>query len=144
MGPEASEKAAWILLVEDNFADARLVREALEEHAIRCELTLLTNGERAIEFIQNLDHAEETSCPGLVILDLNLPKRSGKEVLRCIRTSVKCRHATVAILSSSDNQKDKDDAESLGASRYIRKPSRLSEFLELGRVFKEMLSAPSH
>lgn len=129
-------------MIEDNPADARLVREALEEQALRCELIVLTDGERAIEFIQSLDEAEETLCPALVILDLNLPKKPGKEVLRHIRASVKCRHVTVAILSSSGNQKDKDDAASLGASRYLRKPTRLAEFLELGRVFQELFSVP--
>lgn len=126
-------------MIEDNAADALLVREALEEQGIECELTLLTNGEQAMEFIQSLDEAEDASCPKLIILDLNLPKRSGKEVLQSIRASVKCRQATVAILSSSNNQRDREDAARLGASRYLRKPTRLTEFLALGPVFGELL-----
>ena len=118
-----------------------MVREALEEHAVRCELVVLTNGEQAIEFIHQLD-GDETPCPALIILDLNLPKRPGKEVLRQIRASRKCQHATVAILSSSGNQQDRDETARLGASHYLRKPSRLAEFLELGRVFQELLSIP--
>ncbi len=136
---ELNAEAACILLVEDNPGDARLVREALQHHAIRCELILIKNGERAIDFIHRVDAGQEC-CPQLIILDLNLPKRPGKEVLGSIRASDCCRHALVAILSSSESQKDKDETARLGASRYLRKPSRLMDFLELGSVFKGMLS----
>ena len=128
-------------MVEDNPADAGLVREALEEHAVECELVLITNGERAIDFILRLDE-KGLPCPNLVILDLNLPKRPGADILRSIRAS-RCGHIPVVILTSSDSQKDKDDAARLGASGYFQKPSRLDEFIELGRVFKTMLDGQS-
>jgi DNA-binding response OmpR family regulator len=130
-------------LIEDNPADVLLVREALEENGVRCELINITNGELAAEFIQAFD-ADESCGPDLVILDLNLPRKSGLYVLECIRASHKCNHVPVVILSSSDSQKDKSDAATLGASRYIRKPSRLADFLQLGSVFKEMLGGWPH
>jgi CheY-like chemotaxis protein len=132
-------KAVSILLVEDNPADAGLVREALEEHNVEGELIVLNDGEKAIGFIQALD-AHPASCPDLVILDLNLPKKSGRVVLECMRRSPICGRAPVVILSSSDAQQDRADAARLGANRYIRKPSRLEEFLSLGAVFKATLS----
>jgi DNA-binding response OmpR family regulator len=127
-----------ILLVEDNPADATLVREALEHHNVSCEVVLVTNGETAIEFLKEIEE-QNLPCPDLVILDLNLPRRSGADVLKRMRASVKCGRMTVAVLTSSDSQRDKDETASLGASRYIRKPSRLAEFIKLGGVFREML-----
>ena len=127
-----------ILLVEDNPADVGLVREALDEHSVDCELLLINNGERAIRFIADAD-TQRTRCPDLVILDLNLPKKPGRDVLEKIRESRNWKHVPVAVVTSSDAPKDKDEAGRLGASRYVRKPSRLANFLELGAVFKAML-----
>jgi DNA-binding response OmpR family regulator len=118
-----------------------LVHEALEEHGINGELIVLTDGESAIQFIQSLD-AQGKECPDLVILDLNLPKKSGHQVLECVRQSVTCGVAPVVILSSSDTPEDRAETSRLGASRYIRKPSRLEEFMSLGAIFKTMLGSP--
>lgn len=124
--------------MEDNRADVELVREALLEHEVEGELIVLTNGESAIEFFRSLD-AQRAECPSLVILDLNLPKRHGLEVLEFARQSASCRRAPVVILSSSDSLEDRTGATRRGASRYIRKPSRLQEFMNLGAIFKAML-----
>jgi CheY-like chemotaxis protein len=137
---ESAANRPSILLVEDNPADVGLVREALEEHAVHCELIVIHNGEHAIEFVESLD-ADRPGCPRLIILDLNLPRRSGRDVLKSVRGSAACAQVPVLILTSSDNRKDRLDAANLGASRYIRKPSRLAEFLALGEIFQEMLGA---
>jgi DNA-binding response OmpR family regulator len=115
-----------------------LVQEALEEHGVHGELIVLTDGESAIQFIRSLD-AQGVECPDLVILDLNLPKKPGREVLECMRQSVTCSLVPVVILSSSDAAVDRAETTRLGASRYIRKPSRLDEFMSLGAIFKAML-----
>ena len=130
-----------LLLIEDNPADALLVRKALEEHGVEGELTVLSDGEKAIQFIQSLD-AQLIDCPDLVIVDLNLPKKSGREVLESMRRSERCPQIPVIILSSSDAHQDRADADRLGASRYLRKPSRLEEFLSLGAIFKKTLTQP--
>jgi CheY-like chemotaxis protein len=127
-----------ILLVEDNPADAGLVREALQEHGVRGELIVISDGEEAIRFITALD-ARQAPCPDLVIIDLNLPKSPGMEVLKRMRQSAKCGKATSLIFSSSDVESEKLEAQRLGASRYLRKPLRLEEFFRLGAVFREML-----
>ena len=131
-----SRPARSILLVEDNPADSVLVRKALEEDGFPGELTVVNDGEPAIHLIQSL-----ADCPDLVIIDLNLPKKSGREVLEAMRRSEKCRHVPVVILSSSNDQQDKADAARLGASRYIRKPSRLEDFLALGAAFREIIES---
>jgi chemotaxis family two-component system response regulator Rcp1 len=137
----AHRQPVSILLAEDNPADAGLVRKALEEHGVEGELVVIPDGEKAIEFIQALED-EAAPCPDLAIVDLNLPKKPGREVLERMRMSERCRHIPVVILSSSDAERDKADAARFGASRYIRKPSRLDEFLSLGAIFKAVLSEP--
>ena len=129
-----------ILLIEDNIADVGLLREALEEHKIEGELLVISDGACAIRFIEDLA-AQTMDCPDLVILDLNLPKRSGREVLESIRKNPECQDTTIVVLSSSDAPEDKADASSLGAHHYIRKPSRLTEFLALGATFRQLLAA---
>ena len=76
-----------VVVIEDNPADANLIREAFQEHAIRCELVMVPNGERAVEFIDRID-AAGLPGPGLIILDLNLPRVHGRDVLRHIRQQV--------------------------------------------------------
>jgi len=117
-----------------------LVREALKEHKVQGELLVISDGACAIRFIEDLA-AQTMDCPDLVILDLNLPKRSGREVLESIRNNPECQDTTIVVLSSSDAPEDKADASSLGAHHYIRKPSRLTEFLALGATFRQLLAA---
>jgi two-component system, chemotaxis family, response regulator Rcp1 len=124
--------------VEDNPADVGLVRKALEEHGVEGELLVIADGETAVKFIQALD-GQEVPCPDLAIVDLNLPKKPGREVLERMRLSESCRNIPVVILSSSDAEQDRADAARFGASRYIRKPTHLDEFLNLGAVFKAAL-----
>jgi chemotaxis family two-component system response regulator Rcp1 len=140
-GTAPSPQPVVIFLAEDNPADAGLVRRALEEHGVEGELIVISDGEKAIEFIQAVE-AEAALCPDLAIVDLNLPKKPGREVLQRIRLSERCRHMPVIILSSSDAERDKADAMRFGASRYIRKPSKLDEFLSLGAIFKTVLAGP--
>jgi CheY-like chemotaxis protein len=140
--PGSEQRAVSILLVEDNPADVILVREALEEYGVEGELIVANDGEKAIAIIQDID-CEAVSCPDLFIVDLNIPKKPGREVVECMRQSLKCKDALIAILSSSDSARDKEDAKRLGVSQYIQKPSRLDEFLRLGAVFKTMLGRPA-
>lgn len=128
-----------ILLIEDSVADVGLVREALNEHRVACEITVVNNGDRAIKFFDELE-AGESPCPSLIIPDLNLPKKSGKVVLANLRERPKIGRVPVIILTSSDSQRDKDDVARFSPSRYIRKPSNLDDFMSLGAVFKQIIS----
>ena len=98
---------------------------------------VITNGQRAIDFIDEIDNGSSL-CPDLAIVDLNLPKRPGTDVVVRMRASSKCKHVPVVVLTSSDNQRDRETARQIGVSRYILKPARLSEILELGVVFVDL------
>jgi chemotaxis family two-component system response regulator Rcp1 len=127
-----------ILLVEDNAADVHLVRESLALHKVGNELTVLKDGAKAIHYIEAIDRSD-VACPKLVVLDLNLPKTSGRDVLKRIRQSPRCAQIPVVILSSSGAHKDREDARILGATQYIKKSSDLSKFMEIGAVLKALL-----
>jgi len=118
-----------------------LVREALEEHGVEGEMIVIADGDEAIKFIQALDGQPGTECPDLVIIDLSLPKRAGSEVLECMRQSNRYRDIPAIILTSSDAEEDQASAMRLGATRYLRKPLHLEEFLALGAVFKGILDS---
>ena len=134
----SDQKKVSILLVEDNPADAGLVRMALEEHGVEGDIFVVTDGETAIQLIGDLD-AQPVDCLDLAIIDLNLPKKPGRVVLERIRRSERCKAIPVVILTSSDAEQDRADAVRLGANHYLRKPSKLEEFLDLGTVFKQIL-----
>jgi CheY-like chemotaxis protein len=132
------QSGRFIILVEDNAADAHLVREALESSAIVCELVVITNGERAIQFINEIESGS-VSDPHLAIIDLNLPRKPGAEVIKRIRASAKFKDLPIVVLTSSNNPIDRANAESIGVSRYVLKPARFSEILKLGSLFREIL-----
>jgi CheY-like chemotaxis protein len=136
--PQTPMTAPQIVLIEDNRADVGLVREALEQHNVRCEVTEIANGDIAIRFIEEVELGQHP-CPDLFIIDLNLPRKPGREVLKRIRASAACKDVAVVILTSSDNQKDKDDVAPLTPLHYLRKPSRLDDFIGLGALFKEIV-----
>jgi DNA-binding response OmpR family regulator len=106
---------------------------------VSCEVLVVTNGERAAAYLDEID-AGTQSCPDLFILDLNLPRRPGTEILELMRAGSTCQFVPVVVLTSSDSQNDKDAVARFKPSRYIRKPLALEEFLELGGVFKELLN----
>jgi DNA-binding response OmpR family regulator len=127
-------------LAEDNPGDVELLRLALEEHGISCELFVAGDGEKAFSFIREIGSGV-MQCPCLAIIDLNLPKRNGREVLRYLRSYPAFATVPVVILSSSASPKDIAEATQLGASKYIRKPTNLEEFLEVGGLLKLQIEA---
>jgi len=131
---------AHILVIEDAAPDVYLIREALKRAGLDFQLTVLDDGEKAMSFIDELERGS-TRCPQLVLLDLNLPKRSGDLILDRIRHSDCCRGVPVIIVTSSDSPKDKAETARLGATEYFRKPSKLTEFMELGSVVRRHLGA---
>ena len=128
-----------ILLAEDNPADVYLIREALHEHGVECSMRVATDGKEVLSIIAGEDGGEEEALE-LIILDLNLPRHDGIEILERLRESAWMSRVPVVVLTSSDSPRDRLTATQLGARRYLRKPSSLEQFLELGRVFKELLS----
>lgn len=132
-----------ILLVEDSKADVFLMREALSAASVRAELHVVSDGESAIRFIDATDADDNARCPALILLDLNLPKKTGLEVLRYLRTSQKFSKAVVLIVTSSDSQNDRQAATQLGANGYFRKPSGFEAYLKVGEIVRDLLADPS-
>src|SRR5262252_7388292 len=129
--------AVRITLVEDNPADVYLLEEALRTHDVAFELDWISDGEQALTRLSGM---RDGAQPHLILLDLNLPKVDGKELLSAVRKTPALRGTRVAILTSSDSPSDRRDTEALGADCYIKKPPTLDEFLAIGRVIKELVS----
>ena len=128
-----------IVLAEDNPADVGLVRAALREHGVDCDLHVIGDGEEALSFIDSLDLDSKLPCPDLLLLDLYLPKRDGNAILKHLRASEWCARTPVVILSSSDAASDHESADKNAAIHYFRKPSSLGKFLELGIIVKAVI-----
>jgi two-component system, chemotaxis family, response regulator Rcp1 len=127
------------VVIEDNKADVFLVEEAMAVHEIHAELQVITDGEEAMRRIE-APRGTATAIPDLFILDLNLPKRSGNEILAGIRRSAQYAHVPVLIMTSSEAEKDRQETTRLGSSGYFRKPSGLDEFLKIGAVIKSLMA----
>ncbi|HEY3840823.1 MAG TPA: response regulator [Bryobacteraceae bacterium] len=125
--------------MEDNKGDVFLIREALAAADVDAEVHVVHNGNDATRFFDAADHDETAPCPNLVLLDLNLPKKSGDQVLQHLRKSVRCRNAKVLIVTSSDLAVERRALTALGATAYFRKPSEYAQFLKLGPVVKALL-----
>jgi len=132
-------KAPVILLIEDSSADVYIVRESLTKHLKDFELQVVSDGEKAFKWIEAADLDASVPCPTLMLLDLNLPKRSGQEILRRVRQSPRCGHVPVVILTSSDSPVDRAETAKLGATAYFRKPPDLEEFMKIGMVVERVL-----
>jgi chemotaxis family two-component system response regulator Rcp1 len=132
-------KMPEVLLADDNPSDVYLIREALREHAVDCSLRVVSDGKEALGVISDETENAYSGSIGLIILDLNLPRHDGIEILQKLRESALLEHVPVVVLTSSDSPRDRVLANQLGATRYLRKPSSLDEFLSLGAVFKDLL-----
>jgi chemotaxis family two-component system response regulator Rcp1 len=127
-----------ILLAEDNPADVYLIRLALSEHGVDCKMRVVSDGRDLLRIITGEELGPETKNLELIILDLNLPRHDGIEILERLRDT-DLAHVPVVVLTSSDSPRDRQLATSLGAARFLRKPSGLEQFLSLGAVFKDLL-----
>ncbi|ATB40244.1 sensor protein [Cystobacter fuscus] len=126
-----------VLLVEDNPADADLTREALAESKLLVNLEVVDDGEKAESYLLRLPPYEKAVHPHLVLLDLNLPRRNGREVLRTIRSTPTLKHIPVVVLSSSNTEMDVLKTYGLGANCYVVKPVRFTDFFEIVRIVGE-------
>lgn len=129
-----------ILIVEDNAADVFLIRTAIQTADIPAHLHVVRDGEQALKFFEEADQDAERPCPSLVILDINLPKKQGGEVLEQMRKSGRCCKALVIAVSTSDSPADRLNMLRLGANGYFHKPSEYKDFMKLGDVIKGLLA----
>jgi CheY-like chemotaxis protein len=134
------EQKIRILLAEDNDGDVFLVRRALEKKGLLHELVVAHNGEEALGWLDGHSGvAMRGSAPDLILLDLNLPRIDGAQLLSHIRKSDSFSRTPVIVLTSSDSPKDRQMALELGANLYFRKPTDLASFMDLGRIIEETL-----
>jgi len=122
-----------ILLVEDNPGDIRLTQEALKEGKIKNKLNVVTDGEEAIAFLKKNGIYKDAPTPDLILLDLNLPKKDGREVLIESKSSPELARIPIIILTTSDAEKDIADMYANHANAFITKPVDYNEFINVVR-----------
>lgn len=120
-----------ILIVEDNPGDARLITEVLNDNKIYNSLYLVNDGVEAMNFLRNEGKFRDVPKPDLIILDLNLPKKDGREVLAEIKASEDYRHIPVVVMTISQAEEDILKSYKLHANCYITKPIDLNEFIKV-------------
>jgi CheY-like chemotaxis protein len=131
---------ARILLVEDNPGDVELLRLALRKAGLDCELTVLDDGAEALAFVRQQGEYADVPVPDLAVLDLNVPKYDGVEILEALRANPAFAAVRVAVLSSSSSPRERASIQKFNISRYITKPLDLDEFLKIGQTLKDLLA----
>ncbi len=122
-----------ILVVDDSPSDVRLIREALKETSVDVTLITARDGVEATDYLQKTLHGE-LARPDLIILDLNLPRKSGREVLAEVKTDIRLKQIPVIVMTSSSAGDDVTYAYNLNANSYITKPADLAEYLAVVRA----------
>lgn len=126
-----------ILLVEDNPGDIRLTEEALHEAKIANHLHVATDGVKALRFLRREEEHAEAPRPDLILLDLNLPKMTGREVLESVKEDPDLRRIPVVVLTTSEAEEDIVRSYDLHANAYIKKPVDFASFVEVVRVIED-------
>jgi chemotaxis family two-component system response regulator Rcp1 len=132
--------AARILVIEDNESDVFLLDRALRKQDFPFELVHLPNGGEALAFIHRRGAYADAAIPNLILLDLNLPKYSGEEILREIRSAPHLAGVPVCVWSSSRSRRDESMLKDLGVSQFIAKPAGLGQFMSIGKIIKHLLA----
>ena len=131
MTPSKQGKPIEILLVEDNPGDADLAREALESSKVSNTLHVVVDGVEAMDFLRQKGKYAQVPRPDLVLLDLNLPRKDGREVLAEVKADDDLKRIPVVILTTSKEEEDILKAYDLHANCYIAKPIDLNQFLKV-------------
>lgn len=131
-----------VLIVEDNPADRRLIEGAIYESCLQARVVSVDDGEKAIDYLKTQEKTASDIKTGLILLDLNLPKKSGFEVLDFVKNSDKLDTIPVVVLSTSDSGRDILRAYKQKANCYVIKPAQLEEFLNsvrgIGKFWTEI------
>ncbi len=136
MRPYDEFRRITILLVEDNPGDVRLIQEVFEDGKIFNKLDISRDGEDAIDYLHQKGIYKNTSRPDLILLDLNLPKKNGSEVLTEIKSDDHLKHIPVIILTASQAEEDIARAYSHYANCYLTKPIDLNQFINVVQQIK--------
>jgi CheY-like chemotaxis protein len=138
MATPAPRLPLTIIVIEDNPVDVYLIRWVLHAHELSHELHVIDNGDRAIDYVNQLAH-EERRSPTLMLLDLNLPQRDGREILQRVKAILYGSDIRVVVVTSSTNLTDRRETLAMGADAYFEKPNHLNEFMQLGDLIKHLV-----
>ena len=131
-----------LLVVEDSPADVFLLKEAMKEEGLDCQMKVADDGEKAIRILDDVD-AGSQAAPDLLLVDLNVPRQNGTQVLERVRKSPRFGKTPVVMMSTSDTPVERKRAFDLGATEYFCKPSSLTEFMQLGKLVRRLLEEQS-
>ena len=134
---DKQEKKIDILLIEDNPGDIKLICEAFKEGPIYNNLTIVGDGEKALSFLHKEGVYQNCLHPDLILLDLNMPRKDGREVLAKIKADPKLKHIPVVILTSSEAEQDIRNAYNLQANCYITKPADVTQFFNVVKLIQD-------
>ena len=137
MSPLRSSRPVEIFLVEDNPGDVRLTREALKEGKIRNNLNVAGDGVEALRYLRREGPYGKSTRPDLILLDLNLPKMDGREVLEAVKADPALRLIPVVVLTSSAAEQDIVRAYDLHANCYVSKPVDLDQFIHVVKSIED-------
>lgn len=126
-----------VLLVEDNPGDVRLTREALKEGRVRNKLHVVADGVEAMAFLHRSGRYADAPRPDLMLLDLNLPRKDGREVLQEVKKDDDLKHIPIVVLTTSQAQRDILESYRLRANAYVSKPVDLDQFLNVVRSIEQ-------
>lgn len=126
------------MVVEDNAGDVFLVREAVAAAKLDVDLYFMDDGEEVLEFFTAIDEGI-VRCPELLLLDLNIPRANGFQVLSYLRDSKRCAAMRVVVMTSSSAKADRERSRSFGIDLYFTKPATFDEFLRLGDVIRKLI-----
>lgn len=131
------KKIVEVLLVEDNPADVRLIIEVLKDYTIEKNITVIKDGEKVNDYLLKKNEFFDKKKPDIILLDINIPKKDGFEVLKEIKASKEFKNIPVIIITSSDSEENVKKAYKLGANCYIVKPIKLDEYIRVIRGIEE-------
>jgi len=126
-----------IFLVEDNRGDIRLIQEALKSTAVDCEVAIARDGVEAMTYLRREGEFAAAALPDLILLDLNLPRKDGREVLADIKADPNLRHIPVVVLTTSRNEEDIFNSYDLHVNCYISKSRNLKQLFQIVRGIEE-------
>ena len=133
-----TKKALHILLVEDNKGDVILTLEVFQDLLMNNVVSVVEDGEQAIQYLENKDKFADAILPDLILLDINMPKIDGKEVLKYIQHQPHLQHILVIMLTTSASPNDLEDCKKAKADYYIIKPLDSENFLNAIRALKNL------
>jgi two-component system, chemotaxis family, response regulator Rcp1 len=125
--------------VEDNPVDIYLIRWVLKAHELSHELQVIDNGDRAMDYVNQLAREERHRSPTIMLLDINLPQRDGREILQRVKAILYGSDIRVVVVTSSTNLTDRRETLAMGADAYFEKPNHLNECMQLGDLIKHLV-----